>query len=225
VTLLVLFDVDGTLLLSHDEVYVAANRAALLDVYGIAPEGPDRPGDTATSHVRRALRSVGMPDEEIDAGLAQWCAAMSAHYLRLLAEADTSGWRVAHAARDVAAQIEHRALMTGNPEPVARARLERIGLLDLFPDGHGAFGCEREDRVELFELARAREGGWPAERTVAVGDTPLDVSSAHAASLRCVAVTTGRFGAEELGDADRVIDDLVELPAALEALEAAQAGG
>jgi phosphoglycolate phosphatase len=219
VNYLVLFDVDGTLLLSHDEVYVAASRAALLQVYGIAPDGPDRPGDTATSQVRRALRVGGVADEEIDAGLARWCEAMSAHYVALLADTDTSAWRVAESARAVVSGIERRALMTGNPEPVARARLGRIGLLDLFPDGHGAFGCEREDRVELFELALAREGGWPPERTVAVGDTPLDVSSAHAASLLCVAVTTGRYGAEELRDADRVIHDLRELPTALESLE------
>jgi phosphoglycolate phosphatase-like HAD superfamily hydrolase len=219
VNFLVLFDVDGTLLLSHDEVYVAASRAALLDVYGIAPEGPDRPGDTATSHVRRALRVAGTQDEEIDAGLERWCEAMSAHYVALLAEADTSGWRVAESARAVVSEIEHRALMTGNPERVARARLERIGLLDLFPDGHGAFGCEHEDRAELFRLALAREDGWPPARAVAVGDTPLDVSSAHAASILCVAVTTGRYGPDELGDADRIIDDLAELPGALESME------
>jgi phosphoglycolate phosphatase len=92
-----------------------------------------------------------------------------------------------------------------------------------FPPGHGAFGCEREDRVFLFELAREREGGWPPEATVAVGDTPLDVSSAHAASARCVAVTTGRYGADELRDADRIIDDLRELPAALESLAVGEA--
>jgi phosphoglycolate phosphatase len=218
VSLLVLLDVDGTLLLSHDEVYLAASGAALLEVYGIAPEGPDTPGDTATSHTRRALRLAGLPDEEIDAGLERWCEAMSAHYVRLLAEADTSDWSIAESAREVLPQIEHRALMTGNPEPVARARLGRIGLLDLFPAGHGAFGCERDDRVGLFELALAREGGWPPQRTVAVGDTPLDVSTAHAVSARCIAVTTGRHGREELRDADRIIDDLGELPVALETL-------
>ncbi len=46
-TLLVLLDVDGTLLLSHDDLYVEANRAALTAVYGAAPEGTGEPGDTA----------------------------------------------------------------------------------------------------------------------------------------------------------------------------------
>ena len=206
------------MLLNHDEVYVEANRAALLEVYGIAPEAPDRPGDTAPSHTRRALRLAGLPDPEIDAQLPRWCEAMSAHYVRLLADRDTSGWRVPDAAAEVIAAVEHRGLLTGNPEPVARARLERIGLDGLFPAGHGAFGCDREDRVALFDLAREREGGWPAEATVAVGDTPLDISSAHAAGARCIAVTTGRYDREELRGADRTVDDLRELPAALDSL-------
>jgi phosphoglycolate phosphatase len=197
---------------------VEANRAALLEVYGTAPEAPDRPGDTAPSHARRALRLAGLSEAQIGAQLDRWCEAMESRYVRLLAERDTSAWVVAEAAAEVVAAIPHRALLTGNPEAVARARLERIGMADLFPPGHGAFGCEREDRVALLELAREREGGWPAAATVAVGDTPLDVSSAHAASARCVAVTTGQYGADELQAADRVIHDLRELPAALTSL-------
>jgi phosphoglycolate phosphatase len=218
VTLLVLFDVDGTLLLTHDEVYVEANREALLAVWGSAPEGPDVPGDTATAHTRRALRGAGFSDEEIDARLDGWCTAFSDRYVTLLRDADTSHWRTPERAADTLAHVERRALLTGNPEPVARARLDRLRLADLFPEGQGAFGCEREDRVKLFELARERAGGWPAERTVAVGDTPTDVSSAHQAGARCVALTTGAYDRTALEDADVVIDALRQLPAALASL-------
>lgn len=213
-----LFDVDGTLLLTHDEVYVEASRLALEAVFGINPEGPDRPGDTATAHIRRALESVHVPESEIEAGLPRWCEAFSADYLRLLETADTSHWeRSPHAAEALAA-IEHRALLTGNPPAVAHARMERLGLAEFFPPGQGAFGCEREARIELFDLARDRAGNWPAERTIAVGDTPLDASSARAAGCRCICVTTGSYGREALADADAVIPDLGELERALAAL-------
>ena len=96
--------------------------------------------------------------------------------------------------------------------------MERLGLAALFPRGQGAFGCERENRIELFDLARERAGDWPAECTVAVGDTPLDVSSAHAAGCHCVGVTTGAYGREALAEADAVIADLGELKTALAAL-------
>jgi phosphoglycolate phosphatase-like HAD superfamily hydrolase len=214
----VLFDVDGTLLLTHDEVYVEASRLALEAVFGSYPDGPDLPGDTAPAHIRRALRAANVPEPEIDAGLPRWCETFSAQYVRLLADADTSHWEHGAHAFEAAAAVERRALLTGNPPAVAHARMDRLGLDELFPRGQGAFGCEREDRSELFDLALARAGNWPRERTVAVGDTPLDVLSAHTAGCRCVGVTTGRYGPEQLEEADRVIADLGELAHALETL-------
>ena len=53
---------------------------------------------------------------------------------------------------------------------------------------------------------------------MAVGDTPVDVSSAHAAGARCVAVASGAYDAAALAAADRVISTLAELPAALQHL-------
>ncbi len=217
-TLLVLFDVDGTLLLTHDEVYVEANRDALLEVYEQAPEGVDVPGETATAHTRRALAGIGLADAEIDAGLERWCAVFSERYVTLLGQRDTGSWRGAPDAAEALAQIDHRALLTGNPERVARVRMQRLGLARFFPEGQGAFGCERERRVGLFELARERAGLWPADRTVAVGDTPLDVETAREDGGRCIAVTTGRYTADELVGADAVISGLGELPAALASL-------
>jgi phosphoglycolate phosphatase len=214
----VLFDVDGTLLLTHDEVYVVASRLALEAVFGINAEGPDVPGDTAPAHIRRALSTVGVSEAEIDAGLPRWCETFSAHYVRLLAAADTSHWQLGPCAAEAAAAVEHRALLTGNPSAVAHARMERLGLAEVFPRGQGAFGCERENRVDLFDLARERAGNWPSERTVAVGDTPLDVASAHAAGCRCIGVTTGQYGRNELADANAVIANLGELKAALAVL-------
>jgi phosphoglycolate phosphatase-like HAD superfamily hydrolase len=217
-TWLVLFDVDGTLLLTHDEVYVEASRLAMEAVFGTSADGPDVPGDTATAHIRRALRAAGVAEPEIDEGLPRWCEIFSDTYLRLLDAADTSHWQPGRHAAEAVAALERRALLTGNPPAVAHARMERLGLGPLFPRGQGAFGCEREDRVELFDLARERAGGWPSRHTVAVGDTPLDVSSAHAAGCRSVAVTTGNYDAEALADADAVIGDLGDLGAALASL-------
>ena len=207
------------MLLTHDEVYVEASRLALEAVFGIYAEGPDIPGDTAPAHIRRALRTVGVPEAEIDAGLPRWCETFS----DALRSPPRGGRHEPLAARPACRarrpqQLEHRALLTGNPPAVAHARMERLGLAELFPRGQGAFGCERESRVDLFDLARERAGNWPRERTVAVGDTPLDVSSAHAAGSLCIGVTTGSYGPDELADADAVIADLGELKETLAAL-------
>ena len=188
------------------------------EVYGASAEAPDAPGDTATAQVRRALSAAGFDQTEIGAGLERWCRSFSEHYLHLLAESDTSHWLLAPHAAEAVAAVGQRALLTGNPPDVAHARMDRLGLAAFFPRGQGAFGCERENRVELFALARERAGDWPLETTVAVGDTPLDISSARDAGCLCVAVATGRYGKGELGHADVVIPDLSALGAALRTL-------
>jgi phosphoglycolate phosphatase len=219
VNLLVLFDMDGTLLLSHDELYVEANADALREVYGVTDvHHPADPGDTAVHYTRIVLRASGLDDREIDAGLERWCASISRRYLELLAATETD-WKIAPHAAATLARIPLRALLTGNPEPIARARLERMALARFFPDGEGAFGCERERRVTLIHLALARAGGWPPDRAVAVGDTPRDIHTALEAGARCVAVATGAYDRGHLTEADRVIDELAQLPDALASLD------
>ena len=142
----------------------------------------------------------------------EWCREASARYLELLSQADTSEWRAAEGAAEAIAQIEHRALLTGNPEPVARARMEIIGLDHLFPRGQGAFGCDAEERADLIDIARRKAGDWPRERTVAVGDTAADVAGARSAGIHVIG-----FGLAVEG-ADAVIERLAELPAALQRL-------
>ena len=104
---------DGTLLLTHDEVYVEANCDALQTVWGSAPEGPDLPGDTALAHTRRILRAAGFSDEEIEARLERWCATFSERYVALLRAADTTHWRTPPEAATTLARVPNRALLTG----------------------------------------------------------------------------------------------------------------
>ena len=217
--LLVLFDVDKTLFMTSDPLMGQATTDAIEAVWGVrltgdAIKGVDHAGQTAMRITRELLRAAGLGDDEIDPHLARWCSEASRRYLELLADADTSHWAAAEGAADTLRQIEHRALLTGNPEPVARARIERIGLAELFPPGQGAFGCEAESRADLIAIARHKAGDWPAERTVAVGDTTNDVTGAHKAGIRVVG-----FGSN-LADADAVIDRLSELPSTLERLSA-----
>jgi phosphoglycolate phosphatase-like HAD superfamily hydrolase len=198
--LLVLFDVDGTLFLTHDPLAGRALRETLTERFGVglpddALERVDHEGQTSLRIGRLVLRDAGLAEGELDAGLEAWCADFARRYLELLNDADTSAWAAAPHAEDALARLvsagHHIALLTGNPEPVARARLERLGLARFFPAGQGAFGCESESRGELIARARARAGDWPGDRTVEVGDTAVDVSSAHEAGIRSLRVGPG----------------------------------
>ena len=217
--MLVLFDVDKTLFMTSDPLMGQATTDAIETVWGRrlahdAIKYVDHPGQTATRITRLLLQADGLSDEEIDPGLERWCEEASARYLELLSHADTSDWRAADGSAEAIAQIEHRALLTGNPEPVARARIELIGLGDLFPRGQGAFGCDAEDRAALIDIARHRAGDWPREETVAVGDTPADITGARAAGIHVIGFGAGLEGA------DAVIERMDELPGAIERISA-----
>jgi len=191
--LLVLFDVDGTLFLTHDPLAGRALRETLSERFRVelpedALERVDHEGQTSLRIGRLVLRDAGLGAPE----LGPWCAEFAKRYLELLSDADTSDWQAASGAEESLARLQaagqRLALLTGNPEPVARARLERLGLGRFFPAGQGAYGCEAESRAELIALARARAGDWPADRTVEVGDTAVDVSSARDAGIRSLRV-------------------------------------
>lgn len=178
----------------------------------------DHPGQTAQRITRLVLEAAGVDDQHIDAELPRWCELVSRRYLDYLADSDTSHWQAAPGAPDTLEELSERAdiaLLTGNPEPIARARMERLGLARFFPEGQGAFGCDAEHRVDLIRIGRERAGGVSTDETWAVGDTPRDVEGAHAAGIRCVGITLGRFGREDLADAEAVVDHFPDLLRAL----------
>jgi phosphoglycolate phosphatase len=198
--LLALFDVDGTLFLTDDRLASEALLATLRDLYPVDPphdavERVDHQGQTAKRIARLVLNSEGIDDAAVDERLDECCNRFAARYVMLLAAADTRDWRAAPQAAEALTRLQDAdvrlALLTGNPEPMARARMFRLGLERFFPEGQGAFGCESESRVELIELARRRAGGWPPEETVELGDTRRDVETARAAGIRTVHVEAG----------------------------------
>ena len=157
--LLALFDLDGTLFLTHDPLSGRALVATLEQVYGVqvsadVPANIEHRGLTAKRIGRNVLRAAGVADAAVDERLDTWCAAFAERYLELLATADTSGWAPRPGAAEGLARLQatgvRLGLVTGNPEPMARTRLERLGLARFFPPGEGAFGCEAEERGALL---------------------------------------------------------------------------
>ena len=221
--MLVLFDVDKTLFLNSDPLMGQATTEAIEAVWGPklpgdAIRGVNHAGQTAIRIAREILRLEGLSDEEIEPGLARWCEEAAARYLDLLDEADTSDWRAPEGTAETLAQIEHRALLTGNPELVARARMERLGLAEFFPPGQGAFGCDAEDRAELIDIARQARRRMAARAEPSRWATQRPTSPAHAgpASMSSASAPTPLSR-----EADEVIERMAELPAALEHLSAA----
>jgi phosphoglycolate phosphatase-like HAD superfamily hydrolase len=80
-------------------------------------------------------------------------------------------------------------------------KLRRFDLGSRFVDG--AFGDDAEDRnllgpVAMRRMTQATGRTYSVEEVIVIGDTPKDISCAHAIGARCLAVGTGHFQAEAL---------------------------
>jgi len=224
---LLLWDIDGTLLLKASREHAEALHAALVRVHGIEiPAGRvEAAGRTDGAIARSILLLAGVPADRIDAGASRVRAVACQEFARRCPP-DLSG----HVAPGVPEVLERlgrhpgirQALVTGNLEPVARLKLQRAGIGRHFPRGQGAFGSDDEDRAALPPIARQRAGAsgeaWPREQTVVIGDTPRDIACARADGVRCVAVAGGPYPVEALGEADAVVPDARALLSALDGL-------
>jgi phosphoglycolate phosphatase len=217
---LLLFDIDGTLLLGASAEHAMALREALTEVYGVRTfERVGAAGRTDTAIARDIAAAAGVGRERFDAGLDELQRACVDAFERLCPE--TLEAHVAPGMSELLESLGARrgvrcSLVTGNYEAVARRKLERAGIGHHFEAGQGAFGSDAEDRNLLPAIARARAGGHPRGRTIVIGDTPSDIACARADGVRVLVVSTGMFAAEQLAGADAVSADAYELARALE---------
>jgi phosphoglycolate phosphatase-like HAD superfamily hydrolase len=224
---LILFDIDGTLVLTGRAGMRAMNRAVADLVDGDNPmEGVAFAGRTDWSILGDILRKHGRSMDE--AMLARLRDRYVAH---LAEEIQLPGTGVKDVMPGIRALLDalglrpdtSLALLTGNFIEGARIKLEYFDLWKYF--ACGAFGGDAASRNDLVPIAlrRARECGIPdvaPERILVVGDTPNDVECALVAGATPVAVATGGYSVDQLraSGAEIVFDDLTDTAAFLQLL-------
>jgi phosphoglycolate phosphatase-like HAD superfamily hydrolase len=214
---LILFDIDGTLLLSGRAGLRAMTRA-FHDTFGItdAFKGESFGGRTDSYLVSKALKMAGLPDttENHD--------RFRDIYLPLLAEEiqqPGEGHKgLMPGARELLEALDqhdhlHLALLTGNYREAAEIKLQHFELWDFFE--WGAFSDDHHDRNELVPIAKARAETYDIpveaiERVIVIGDTPHDIECARVAAATSIAVATGGYTMRQLEEAgaDAVLQDL-----------------
>ncbi len=225
--MLLLFDIDGTLLSAATGAHSRALDGAIREVHGVdtdhlrAKIGPA--GRTDGEIARLILLDLGVSARRIDERADDVREACCRIYAQICPR-DLSD-HVIPGIPELLSWLADRdgvslGLVTGNFEPVARLKLSRAGIGRWFAPGMGAFGSDSEDRAALPAIARRRAGHVPREQTIVIGDTPRDIACARADDVRCLAVTTGQYGPDELDGADAVARDADELRTRLEALGA-----
>jgi len=213
---LVLLDIDGTLLHGRPEAHTWAMTMAMHEVWGV-PAQPDDvwridPGGRTDREIARlVLRAHGVDDPAIDSGVGDWIFLAGRLHDEVARDhpAPVAAIDAADALGALAAAGFEAALLTGNLEAIGRAKVAAAGLGRWFPPGGGGFGSDAEVRADLVGVARARASAdHPDEHVVLVGDTPRDIVAARGAGVRVVAVTTGRHDRDDLAEADHVCSDL-----------------
>lgn len=212
-TVLYLFDIDGTLLHAAGSGR-AAFDAVMEQLHGVA-------------NASEGIRYGGKTDHQIideifvarlgrTSSGAERAAFIDAYIPRLHQLLADKGVEVLTGVVDALAYLRplpvRLGIATGNVRPGADAKLGAAGLADWFDCG--GYGCDSRVRSELVATAieRGREGREIRE-VVVVGDTIHDISAARACGATVVAVATGSDPAEALGHADAVLASMAELPA------------
>lgn len=213
----ILFDIDGTLLITGG-AGAASWRLAFEELYGI-PADIGKFTDTGMTDPdvgRKTFEAVlhRKPERQEFTRLLE----RRLHYLRKTV-AESKHYRVLAGVQQLLPKLIEDGyllgLVTGNLEAAAHIKLHRAQLNRFF--SFGGYGSDSTNRGELTKIALKRaalvygEPVTPAQAIV-VGDTPHDVQGAHAAGIACVGVGSHHFTAQQLRDAgaDYAIASLVE---------------
>lgn len=207
----VLFDLDGTLVDSLDDIVAAMNRS-------LARAG----------HPTRSAAEIRAMVGDGAAALVQRAAPAGADVVALLT--DLKGDYGAHALAHTrpfpgievllktltAAEIPV-AVLSNKPHPMTVAMVEALfpGVPFFAVIGQRPDIPKKPDPTIALELAG--RAGVPPSRCAMVGDTVVDIETGHNAGMRSIAVTWGFRSAETLADArpDALVDSVDALRAAL----------
>jgi len=219
VRLLLLWDIDGTLIASGG-AGMRALQAALKHVFGIdgSLADIDFAGRTDTWIMREVFRKFSLPatSEAFERFFAGYVGALPA-------ELDNPAARVLPGVRDLLNAAAERGdiaqgLLTGNRRRGAEVKLAHHGLWGHF--AFGAFADDSEQRNDLgpHAVRRAREHhgvAFAADRTWVIGDTPHDIACGRVIGARTLAVGTGGSTVAQLRAhaPDAVLPDLADADA------------
>ncbi|MCG8341740.1 MAG: HAD hydrolase-like protein [Chlorobiales bacterium] len=202
---LVLFDIDGTLLLTN-----GSNRRILIDalmaVYGT--EGSARShsfaGKMDSVIIYEVLKAAGLDEKQI----AEKFTVVKNTYIDLLKQQMLpEDIELMKGIPELLQALSGRkdivlGLLTGNFEGSGRHKLALPKLNHFFP--FGAFADDAYHRNDLPAIAAERAYSltgkrFKGEEVVIIGDTEHDIKCARTINAKCIAVATGTYSAESLG--------------------------
>lgn len=206
----VVFDLDGTLIDSRDDIVAALNHA--LELHGRERLAPERIHGFVGDGARLlCARATSLPEyhADLDVVLDAFLDYYAAH------PTDLTRWMPhALATLDALADVP-LAICTNKPRRTTDLVIDSLGVRSRFSTtwAAGDSAHRKPSKEPVLDVARAL-GLSPAELVV-VGDGPQDVAAGRAAGARTVGVEGGFQTRARLAAAgpDELIESLAELPA------------
>ena len=208
------FDIDNTLIKSSSG-HVEALLRCIADVYGIDAriDVINHHGMTDQEIIIRILEAYGIDQASIKARLSDCMACMVRKYAAIVKFEEIV---IMPGASYLLKRLQQHGiilgLVTGNLEPIARAKLKKIGIDHFF--NIGGFGSDHIRRSRLVTIALERAEtlleGDNQRRAFHFGDAPQDMQAGREAGVVPIGVATGVFTAQQLisAGAHKVISDL-----------------
>jgi phosphoglycolate phosphatase len=214
---ILLFDIDGTLV-STGGAGAVAWRRAFEELYGI-PADIGKFTDAGMTDPDVGAQTfeavIGRKPEPLE--LAQLVQRRLEHLPEAVAESEK--YRVLPGVPERLRQLSRAGhllgLITGNGDGAAFIKLARGDLMRWFTFGaYASAGVDRpgivRQAVERGEAMLGRD--VPNDCIFVIGDTPLDISAAHAVGCTAIGVASGKFDAAQLEEAgaDHVLESMEE---------------
>jgi phosphoglycolate phosphatase len=213
--ILTLFDIDGTLVRGarcHYQAFVQAVKR----FYGFEEDisGINYAGKTDPQILREVLDMASIKEDNQNRNFQDCLNFMTRYYQK---NVHRENIQVLMGVKEILPELQKQGVLlglaTGNLEPIAHAKLGRVGLDDYFP--FGGFGSDYQDRTLLIKKALERAQkyfNYNGKEIFVVGDTPRDVVAGREAGAKTIGVATGRYSVAELEDcgANFVFKDLTD---------------
>jgi phosphoglycolate phosphatase-like HAD superfamily hydrolase len=224
---LILWDIDGTLIVSHG-AGVRAMERAFEQRFGLTTDlgKIDWAGRTDSWITGEVLRRNGIEatpqncHDYLEAYLAELPGQLRHGPQGRVLPGVLELLEILHRRTDVA-----QGLLTGNLQRGAELKLTHYQVWHYFEFGAFADDSPRRNDLGPHALRRAREkhtGEFSAAHTFIIGDTPHDIECGKVFGARTIAVATGQFSVAELSAhrPDAVFANCADIAAFLQVIDA-----
>lgn len=189
----VLFDLDGTLLETLQDLYTATNH--VLRQFGC----PERSFEQVRQYVgngARRLIELALPGKADDPSVEEVLTAFQQHYNAVCAQGTAAPYAGVPAALKALREKYPVAVVSNKPDPAVKA-LCRVHFGDMYAIGVTPT-LDRKPAPDMVKKAMADMG---VDTCVFVGDSEVDVLTAKNAGVPCVSVLWGFRTRQELEQA------------------------